>query len=146
MAPADARLPVLVVEDSDDDYDTIVEGARRAGVPNPLVHAPDAAVARARLGEPHAYAFVLLDHNLPGTDGLDLLAELRALPGRATLPVVVFTTSGSARDCAAFYRAGANAYHVKSVRFDECIDTLQAVFGYWLRRVALPPAPSRSSR
>jgi CheY-like chemotaxis protein len=81
---------------------------------------------------------MLLDFNLAGLDGLALLRHVRGDPVLAALPVVVFTTSVNPRDRDAFYAAGANAYHVKSVRYDICLQTLETIFDYWLNRVALP--------
>jgi hypothetical protein len=50
----------------------------------------------------------------------------------------VFTTSVNPRDRDAFHAAGANAYHVKTVRYDACLLTLETIFDDWLRRVAGP--------
>lgn len=139
---AGSSSPILVVEDSDDDFDTVVEAARRAGVRNRLVRAATADAARKLLsGErPTAYAFVLLDCSLPGEDGLGLLEYMRRDLAQRVLPVVVFTASINARDREAFYTAGVNAYHVKRVRFEDCLATLQQIFGYWLTQVILPDA------
>ncbi len=132
--------PVLVVEDSAEDFDTVVEAVRRAGMRNRLVHAANADAARQVLAAPRQspFAFVLLDCSLPGEDGLSLLQDLRRDPATAMLPVVVFTASVNPRDRNAFYAAGANAYHVKRVRFDDCLSTLQDIFRYWLVQVVLP--------
>lgn len=132
--------PVLVVEDSDEDFDTAMEACRRIGVQNALVHAVDADAALRKLarGPAGAFAFMLLDFNLAGLDGLALLRHVRGDPALAALPVIVFTTSVNPRDRDAFYGAGANAYHVKSVRYDICLQTLETIFDYWLNRVALP--------
>jgi two-component system chemotaxis response regulator CheY len=134
------QRPILVVEDSEEDFDTIQEAARRSGVRNRLVWATDADIARSLLppGGGDAYAFMLLDSNLPGTDGRTFLQELRQDPDYRRLPAVVFTTSVNPRDCDAFYEAGANAYHIKSVRFDECMSTLAGIFQYWLNLAVLP--------
>jgi two-component system, chemotaxis family, chemotaxis protein CheY len=141
--------PVLVIEDSADDFDTVVEAALRARVRNRLVHAASADAARQLLTAPRRdpFAFVLLDCSLPGEDGLALLQDLRRDPATVMLPVVVFTASVNPRDRNAFYAAGANAYHVKRVRFDDCLSTLQEIFRYWLLQVIPPEAhaavPSR---
>lgn len=134
--------PILVVEDCDDDFDTVLEAARRAGVGNPLVRATDADTARSLLARRPAgeFAFVLLDYNLPGADGLALLEGLRRELSMAVLPAVVFTTSVNPLDRDAFDRAGANAFHAKSVQYDVCLDTLQAIFDRWLQRAPPPGA------
>jgi two-component system, chemotaxis family, chemotaxis protein CheY len=143
-------LPVLVVEDSADDFDTVVEALLRARIRNRLVHVTDADSARRALATPgrSPFAFILLDCSLPGEDGLNLLQELRRDPTTAMVPVVVFTASANPRDLNAFYAAGANAYHVKRVRFEDCVSSIQDIFRYWLGQVMLPDAhfPLRAQR
>lgn len=133
---------VLVVEDNDDDFDTVVEAARRAGLRNRIVHAPDAETARQLLpkdgGTGEEFAFILMDQNLPGINGCDLLRELRQDPAYHSMPVVFYTTSANPVDRDACYGAGANAYHVKSVRFDQSLATLADIFHYWLHIAVLP--------
>jgi CheY-like chemotaxis protein len=135
---ADQRA-VLVVEDSHDDFDTVVQAALRARVHNRLVQAVDADVAlRLLAAEPGSFAFMLLDFNVPGVDGLALLQQMRRDPALLRLPVVVFTTSVNPRDRDAFYDAGANAYHVKTVRYEDCLFALEGIFHYWLTCATLP--------
>lgn len=150
--PAANLRPVLVVEDSDEDFNTVVEAAARARVGNRLVHAVDADSAQRLLagdavgdtaGETAGntaggFAFMLLDQNLPGTDGLSFLKQLRLDPLLSRLPTVILTTSGNPRDRDAFYDAGANAYHVKAVHYLDCLRTLEEIFGYWLNSTTLP--------
>jgi CheY-like chemotaxis protein len=136
----------LVIEDSEDDFDTVEMAASRLAPPPQLVHAPDADAA-ARALERAAFSLVLLDINLPGTSGEALLGDIRRAPGTQLLPVVVYTTSVNPRDRDACYAAGANAYHEKCVRFDTCLETLEGIFRYWLTRVELPePGRSWASR
>jgi CheY-like chemotaxis protein len=138
--PGGDRRPVLVVEDSDDDFDTVVTAAARAKVRNPLVRAADADAARRLLAaDPAAsFAFMLLDYNLQGPDGLALLDQARRDGSLAGLPVVVFSTSVNPRDRARFFAAGASAFHVKSVQYTDCLETLESIFGQWLNHVPAP--------
>lgn len=132
--------PILVVEDSDDDFDTVLEAARLAQVRNRILRADTAESGRAMLAGQVAnpFAFVLLDCSLPGEGGLAFLQAMRSSPATALLPAVVFTASINPRDRDAFYAAGANAYHVKKVGFDDCLATLDAIFRYWLCSAVLP--------
>lgn len=132
--------PVLVVEDSDDDFDTLVSAAARANVNNRLVRAADADAARRLLATDTAgsFSFMLLDHNLPGPDGLALLDQVRRDGSLAGLPVVVFSTSINPGDRVLFLEAGAAAFHVKSVQYTDCLDTLESIFGRWLNGVPPP--------
>lgn len=56
---------------------------------------------------------VILDMMLPGTSGLDVLAEVRADPATAALPVLMLTARGLERDRAAAAAAGANRFLAK---------------------------------
>ena len=139
-----SRRPVLVVEDSDDDFDTVFEAATRANVSDRLIRAADAEVARCLLARHAAgpFAFILLDYSLPGTDGLAFLESVRSEPALTELPAVVFTTSINPSDREAFFRAGASAFHVKSVQHTECLRTLASIFELWLDR----PNPRMAER
>ena len=132
--------PVLVVEDSADDFDTVVKAAMLANVNNRLIHAADADVAQRLLASAPAstFAFMLLDYDLPGMDGLALLDHIRRDSALADLSVVVFTASINPRDRIAFCAAGASAFHVKSVQHADCLRTLESIFALWLGRTALP--------
>jgi two-component system, chemotaxis family, chemotaxis protein CheY len=134
---------ILSVEDSDDDFDTIVLAARRACPNATVLRAADGdeALARLRSEDVSTLDLVLLDNNLPGAmSGLDVLTELRSNPQTRHLRTVMFTTSNNPRECLACHRAGANAYHVKSVRFDECVRTLETLFQYWVGSAVKPVA------
>ena len=140
--------PVLVVEDSADDFDTVVKAATLAKVHNRLIRAADADVARRLLASAPAssYAFMLLDYDLPGMDGLALLDHVRRDVALADLSVVVFTASINPRDRVAFCAAGASAFHVKSVQHADCLHTLESIFAHWLNRAALPDNTVASPR
>jgi len=132
--------PVLVVENSDDDFDTVIHAAKLADVHNRLIRAADADVALSLLARTPAgaLAFILLDYDLPGLDGLALLGHVRRDFSPAELPVVVFTTSVNLRDRDAFCAAGASAFHIKSVQHADCLLTLETIFAHWLNQTALP--------
>jgi DNA-binding NarL/FixJ family response regulator len=69
---------------------------------------------------------VLLDLRMPGMDGLELLAWLRAeVPGART---VVLTNYHSDEDVFRAFQSGAMAYLLKSSSGDELLDVLRAAF------------------
>ena len=132
--------PIVVVEDSDEDFDTIQEAARRAHLPNPLVRATTGGgcLELLRAAGPIRPALVLMDLNTPGLDGREALREIKADARLGWLPVVILSTSSNPRDLAFCYTAGANAYHLKPVRYTDHLQVLHDVFAYWLTRVVLP--------
>lgn len=84
---------------------------------------------------------VLLDLNMPGTDGREFLAQLRAQEHTRRVPVVVLTSSTAERDIIQSYDLGANAYVVKPVGFEQFEQIVAAVEGFWFTVVRLPPKP-----
>ena len=130
---------LVVVEDSDEDFDTVVEAVERSGM--------TVEVHRATTGEgglevlrelvTDRPVLVLMDLNTPGTDGRDALATLKADPTLKLIPVIVFSTSANPKDVGYCYAAGANAYHVKPVRYPDHLQLVVDLISYWFGRVAL---------
>ncbi len=80
------------------------------------------------------FGLVAVDHYMPGIDGLETLARLRALPDPPS--VVYVTGSEEQRVAVAALRAGASDYVVKSVG-DDFFDLLDASFRAVLARAQL---------
>jgi CheY-like chemotaxis protein len=136
------RRPVLVLEDSDEDFDTVEEAARMSGLTQRLyrVMTGEACLELLQGSEapPLRPSVLLLDLNTPGMSGREALVAIRAAPALQELPVVVLSTSTSPGDLAHCYGHGVNAYHLKPLRYDEHLQLLRDIFTYWLRRVELP--------
>ena len=67
---------------------------------------------------------VLLDLMMPGLDGLDVLAQLRANPETADLPVVLYTAVSDELTRARARAAGASDYIVKPTPVREIVERL----------------------
>ena len=139
--PYTKQLPVVlvVVEDSDEDFDTVVEAVKRSGVTTEVRRAISGEAGLEILRElaTDRAVLVLMDLNTPGTDGREALAVLKADPALNSIPVVVFSTSANPKDVGFCYAAGANAYHVKPVRYPEHLQLVIDLVGYWFGRVTL---------
>lgn len=133
---------ILVVEDSDDDWDTVVQAGRTIGIEQRLSRAVDGSACldllRGSRALPLMPVFLLLDLNLPGVHGRDVLLAIKGDRRLKALPVIIVTTSSNPRDVSACYRAGANAYHVKPLRYPAYIQLMHALFDYWLAAAHLP--------
>jgi CheY-like chemotaxis protein len=139
---------IVVVEDSDEDFDTVLDASRHAGMVQPIVRARSGAEClrllregASRLGHNRRASptlLLLLDLNTPGDDGRDVLREVRREEALRTLPVVVISASANARDLQFCYANGANAYHVKPVDHALHLKVIQDIFAYWLGSVVLP--------
>ena len=139
--PGTSKLPlIVVVEDSDEDFETAKEAVQRAGIAVEIRRATtgDACLQLLRDVAVFRPAMVLMDLNTPGTDGREALAAIKKDDALKVWPVVVFTTSADPRDLNFCYAAGANAYHVKPVRYPEHLQLVAELLTYWLGRVVMP--------
>jgi two-component system, response regulator len=141
---------VLVVEDSDEDFETLCEVVQHLGLGCKLHRTINGDKALALLRAEHEGfrliqpRLILLDLNAPGSDGRETLAALKSDATLRPVSVVVLTTSANPADVAFCYAAGANSYHVKPVRHDSYLIQLAAVLQYWLG-TALLAQPSRTN-
>lgn len=134
-------VPVLLVEDNPDDALLARRALGRCGVTTDLVVAESGEEGLACLfqhpeegrPEPQQPVLVLLDLNLPGIDGIEVLRRIRADSRTRTLPVVVLTSSIARLDVAACYELGANGFVQKAVDFDQFQESMRALTEYWLR-------------
>jgi CheY-like chemotaxis protein len=86
---------------------------------------------------------ILLDLNLPGKDGREVLAEIKADPGLRQIPVVVLTASAEEQDVLRSYNLRANSYITKSADPVQFARMVQAVTNYWLAVSTLPAAANK---
>lgn len=89
-------------------------------------------------GEAPRPDLVLLDLNLPGKDGREVLAEIKADHELRPIPVVVLTTSSLDRDVAQSYSLNANCYVTKPIDLEQFIEVVQSIERFWLTTVTLP--------
>jgi len=94
------------------------------------------ALATGRL----EWDLVLLDLNLPGVMGHDVLAAMRASDDERwrRTPIVVLTHSDVWSDVVRSYDLGANSHIAKPHSLDALFDLVDALGRYWLRTVSLP--------
>jgi CheY-like chemotaxis protein len=74
-----------------------------------------------------------LDWHLRNQRGDEFLRRLRADARLAALPVVVFTTSDDASDLATAYADGANAFVTKPGTYDQLVECVHDLCGFWLK-------------
>ena len=139
--------PILVVDDSPEDYEATVRAFRKAGLRNPMLHCTTGDEALDLLHRRGAFAadgaaprpaMILLDLNLPGTDGRAVLQEIKQTQQFSRIPVVVLTTSTDRRDVDACYAAGANSYVHKPVDLEGFMRAIELLSSYWFDVVILP--------
>jgi two-component system, NtrC family, response regulator HydG len=70
---------------------------------------------------------ILLDVNLPGMDGLELVSKLKAHPEYQYIPVIIFTVHDSLEDKIAGLNRGGDDYLTKPYEADELIARVNAM-------------------
>ena len=146
IAPKSLReaQPILIVDDSLDDYEATKRAFAKANLANAIRHARSGEVALAYLRSDEAVmpGLILLDLNMPGLDGRKTLEIIKRSPSLKKIPVVVLTTSDDERDIKACYELGANTYVQKPVDFDGLIAAVKRLKEYWFEIALLPKEPS----
>jgi two-component system, response regulator len=139
--------PILLVEDSPEDYEATVRAFNRSGLKNPIIRCEDGDTALDYLHRRGPYAdpdtsprpgVILLDLNLPGTDGREVLQDIKSHENLRHIPVIILTTSMDERDVDACYQAGANSYIQKPVDMEGFLRAIERLNGYWFEVVVLP--------
>lgn len=122
-------LQIGLVEDDPTQAKVIAALIRNAGMD--CLHYATELEFRRRMG-PESIDLLLLDWNLPGVSGLDLLRELRQT--NSALPVIFLTGNDREQDIVTGLQAGADDYIVKPARAAELAARIAAA----LRRSAPP--------
>ena len=86
---------------------------------------------------------ILLDLNLPGMDGRQLLEVIKTEDGLKSIPVVILTTSNNDHDVERCYALGASTYIQKPVTFEGLSKAIQTMKEYWFGIALLPTAQQK---
>jgi two-component system cell cycle response regulator DivK len=112
---------ILVVEDNEQNqklardvlevkgYRVLIAESAEAGLPMALEKKPD---------------LVLMDIHLPGMNGIEALAKLRAAPETRAIPVLAFTASVMPQDRRQITSAGFDGFLAKPINLKEFLDTI----------------------
>jgi DNA-binding response OmpR family regulator len=77
-------------------------------------------------------SLILLDLNMPGKDGRDVLKEMKTHKDFNLIPIIVITTSSSAKDREISYKLGANCFLTKPNSFHELVEITDSIAKLWL--------------
>jgi len=149
MVQRNRPVQILLVEDSPGDSWLIADILMSGPIPKKILTMSEGSRALRYLRAQGEYAgslrpeLVLLDLNLPGTTGLDVLREIKKDPDLRTLTVIVLTTSDANADVNAAYDLNANCYVVKPMDLTTFTEAIRGIEEFWLRVALLPGAGTR---
>jgi len=131
MADVRAMLSILLVEDNLGDVFLVREALREAGFPHVLhvVRDGDAALAFLRAqpaeGEQAKPDLIILDLNLPGKNGRQVLAEMQGEPRLRDLPVAVLSTSHSESNVGKDFPSIRSTFAAKTPSFRKLVEIVR---------------------
>lgn len=138
----DGAVRVLLVEDNPLDVRATLRAAQKLKINNQIDVVTDGQAAIDYLTsaqrEKALPDLILLDLNLPGVDGHDVLRMVKSNEALQRIPVVVLTTSEDEADVHGAYDVGANAYVMKPIGLDGWQHVVSQIEGFWLTLVKLP--------
>ncbi len=133
---------MLIVDDSDDDYDVTIRALKRGeALKNPIYRCEDGEEAleylfrQGRYSDPSSAprpGIILLDLNMPGVDGRQVLQEIKNDDSLKTIPVLIMTNSNDERDVKDCYMMGASTYIQKPLDWPGFMAAMQRLKEYWM--------------
>jgi CheY-like chemotaxis protein len=144
-------VTVLVVDDDEGHIELVRLNLRRAGINNqivPLTNGNDALdyvfcrgpyASRERDGA----LLVMLDINMPGVDGVEVLRQIKANQDTRKIPVIMLTTTDDPREVNRCYELGCNVYITKPVDPTAFVDAINKL-GLFISVVSVPSDRTRA--
>jgi two-component system response regulator len=138
-----SQNPLLIVEDSLDDFEAVQRAFDKAGLSHPIEHlaSGEAALEYLSAGDKPWPYLILMDLNMPGMGGRKALELIKQHPGLREIPVVVLTTSNYEADVSMCYALGANTYIQKPMELGLLNQAAANIKEYWLETALLPAQP-----
>lgn len=131
----DIPLTIVLVEDDPGHARLIERNLRRAHMTNEILLLTDGQQALeyffstgAQTSTTHRRPLlIVLDLNLPGPDGYQILAQLKAHQHTRHIPVVVLTTTDEPQEIERCYALGCNAYITKPMEYEQFVDAIRTL-------------------
>ena len=143
---------ILLVEDSARDAELILDALEPLQLAGNLVHVRDGAEALDYLYRRGPFAgrsdpqpiLMLLDLKLPKVDGLEVLRQIKGDAAIRMIPIVMMTSSRQEQDLVRSYELGVNAYVVKPMKFQDFVEAVRQVSGFWAVINEVPESRGRT--
>jgi len=128
---------VLCVDDDPDDRQIILDAFLENNPDVDYVFVENGGELMAILynSRPEEYpTLILLDLNMPGMLGLQVLKEIKGNSRFSAIPTAVLTTSILPNDRKLSYDLGANCFFIKPSSFNELVEITQYLSQMWLQK------------
>lgn len=144
------QVTILLVDDDEGHIELVRRNLQRSGITNPIIALTTGSQALDYVFQRDAYTgraggggmLVLLDINMPGIDGVEVLRQIKADANTRKIPVMMLTTTDDPREVNRCYEFGCNVYITKPVDSAAFIEAIRRL-GLLITVVSLPTDPAR---
>ncbi|MXV61257.1 response regulator [Natronorubrum sp. JWXQ-INN-674] len=140
----DRAIDILLVEPNPGDTRLFTENFRDAKLMNTIHAVSDGESALDFVHQRGEYAekpqpdIILLEPQLPGKSGMDVLSELNGEPALREIPVIVLTSSAVGEEIVRSHDLEADSYIQKPISPDQFVEFIQSVEEFWFAIVRKP--------
>ena len=124
---------IMLIEDDEIDIQAVKRIFKDLKIKNILEVAKDGEEAFQFLMQhkSNVPALILVDINMPKTNGVEFLKSIKQRAEFKKIPVVVLTTSNAASDVLRSYECGAAGYLIKDMDYQKFVNVMNTLFSYW---------------
>ena len=122
-------MKLLLIEDNEADRVAIERAFKAASFKGAFLAAEDAEQSWSMIAK-ETPDLIILDLNMPGKDGRQLLKEIKASQYKR-IPVIIMTSSTSQSDVCHCYHDSACSYFSKPMSFQELKALAKKICDYW---------------
>jgi DNA-binding response OmpR family regulator len=131
-------LKLLLIEDDIDDVDLLKEAFSDNNITYEMQVIMEGDRVSPYLANPDSIpSIIIMDLNLPKTDGKEILMEIKSSDAFKNLPLIVFSTSSSKEDVQYAYSLGANKFITKPTTIAGWNETIEIIID--IARTYAPP-------
>lgn len=125
--------PILLVEDDRTDTMIVKRALEELKVTNKLIQTADGSQALDYLQntDNKRPCLILLDLNMPKTNGIEFLNIVKADDVLKKIPIIVLTISTQVQDVVNAFKLGVAGYIIKPVDYIKFVEAIRTVTLYW---------------
>lgn len=140
MSPTTRTPPVeiLIVDDDACFARLMVESLKECDLKHTTCVLRDGREVMRHIEEQGAPHLILLDLNMSGASGFDLLDAIKTDPATRKIPVIIMSSSDFPADIERCYDLNANCYVRKPVKLSGFFDLVRDIESFWFHTAKLP--------
>lgn len=125
--------PILLVENDNVDAMTVKRALQDLKVVNPLVRSNNGreALEYLRNEDNKRPCVVLLDLDMPETNGVEFLKTVKADEKLKLIPVIILTVSSDEQDIVQTFNLGIGGYIIKPIDYWKFVEAMRTLAMYW---------------